>query len=467
MPALVLVPLKWLGVGDIPDAYPALTFVLGTVLFSVLLIRSLWGRLFPRLPWWTALPGVLVAGLGHPIPAVMSRPFIYEAAIAGGQCFLMAGLYWTFTAFAPGRRVAWRMALGGCCLALAVGTRSSLVFAAGALVLLAAWRVARSLSRQSVRSDLTALALYGLPPLLALIGLSWYNYVRFGSWSESGLRYQLFAGSHAEIDPYAFSAGHVLPNLYNYLLRPFWFQSSFPYYLRTDANSEFPGWITLAQGYGWGDGQVTGIVWSAPYLLLGVMPLACLVGRFVGRRLRAGGGRPVPEPRQLEGWFAGCLVGTAVLGILVPLFLNAASVRYLADCTPSLVILATVGVGQGYRALASRPLGRAFWGLGVTALALLSVSFGILFSTTTIYDNRGWLPQWNPDLFDPVTGMPRPDRQVLLVLTAIGLNGILFLALPVLARGGWTTAGIPGPHQRARPGPAGARRPVGNLKRSV
>ncbi len=468
VPALLLVPLKWLGVGAIPDAYLMLAFLPGTVVFSVLLIHSLWRRLFPALPWWTALPGILVAGLGHPIPAVMSRPLVYEAAIAGGQCFLMAGLYWTLAAFAPGRRVPWRMALGGCCLALAVGTRSSLVFAAGFLVLAVAWRVARLPARRSVRSDLTGVALYGLPPLLAVIGLCWYNYIRFDSWSEFGLRYQLFGASHAEIDPNAFSVRHVLPNLYNYLLRPFGFQGAFPYYVRTNSNTTFPGWIVPAPGYGWGDMQVTGILWSAPYLVLGMIPLARLVGRFVGRGLRAGG-KPMPTPRPLEDWFVACLFGTAVLGMLIPLFMSAAAVRYLADCTPSLVVLASVGAWQGYRGLFPRLLGRTFWGLAVAALALASAFVGVLFSTATIQELREceWLPRWHPDFLDPVTATPVLDGQILILLTALGLNGLLCLAMPVLARGEWRKASLSGPHGRSRPGPAGGRLPVGNLKRSV
>jgi hypothetical protein len=68
--------------------------------FSALLILRLRQRLFPMLGWKYVIPAIAIAGFANPLPWLLNRPAIYEAAIAAGQFFLMAGLYFCFSAFA-------------------------------------------------------------------------------------------------------------------------------------------------------------------------------------------------------------------------------------------------------------------------------------------------------------------------------------------------------------------------------
>ncbi len=199
VPALLLAPLKALGVGPIDDSYLAFAFACGTLIFSAFLIRALWFRQFRKVPWWTTLPLVVAVGLGNTIPDLLIRPLIYEAAIIGGQCFLIAGLYWIVSGLPGKQLVPWRLLLGGVCLALAIGTRISLVFAVGFLCVMVLGQLARLLPSYSTRRMLGAVLLFGTPPLLGVIGLGLYNHVRFGSWSEMGVCYQLNACDHVEL----------------------------------------------------------------------------------------------------------------------------------------------------------------------------------------------------------------------------------------------------------------------------
>ena len=94
VPALLLTAVKGAtGVRLVGDHYLVFAFAAGTMLFTTLLVRRLWGRFFPDQPAWTLFLGVTVAGLAAPLAYLMGRAAVYEAAILGGQFFLLAGLY--------------------------------------------------------------------------------------------------------------------------------------------------------------------------------------------------------------------------------------------------------------------------------------------------------------------------------------------------------------------------------------
>jgi hypothetical protein len=61
--------------------------------------------------------------------------------------------------------------------------------------------------------------------------------------------------------------------------------------------------------------------------------------------------------------------------------------RYLTDVTPSLVILAMIGVWQGFRLLRAKTLARRTWISVVSAFAFLSIIFGILLGVTSYFND--------------------------------------------------------------------------------
>jgi hypothetical protein len=128
-PALVLVVVHLFTSQPIGDEVLVFSFVSGAFLFSCLLILRLRECLFPDLNWKYVIPAILIAGFANPLPWLLNRPAIYEASIAGGQFFLMAGLFFAFTAIAQPPPSSWKLVLSSLCWVLAMTSRATLTLA--------------------------------------------------------------------------------------------------------------------------------------------------------------------------------------------------------------------------------------------------------------------------------------------------------------------------------------------------
>ena len=389
VPSLLLAPVKWVrnavsvseaetwlnavfhgrvrwvrNAVSVGDAYLVFGFGIGEVVFSALLLLALWRRLFYGSPWWSIIPGVLVAGLGTPMPYLFGRAAIYEAAIIAGQYFLVGGIYWAFTALQHGRFSPWRLFLAGVFWASAVGSRLGLVFAVPILSLLVVWRIYReSTGRLLDRLCLPKLSAFVTPLLIGAMALGFYNYTRFGLWTEFGVRFQL-AGVHVArlIDASNFlSTAHILPNLFSYFLCPISFIPGFPF-ITGQANVNYTE-------------QVASILLASPFVWFALVPLALLgpPWRTTGYPYKL-----TQEARETS-WIVICLLCAVLVGIVPVLMMMSPAMRYLADMTPSLVILAMIGVWQSHHLLRPKPLGTRVWFFLVVGLTLVSATIGILF----------------------------------------------------------------------------------------
>jgi hypothetical protein len=410
VPALLLAPLKWITQDDtINDAYLVFAFAVGLSIFSALLILALWRRLFFDLPWWAITPGILVAGLSTPIPFLLGRPAIYEAAIASGQCFLIGGIYWAFTAFESERLSVWKLLLAGICWTFAVGSRVSLVFAVVMLSAMVVWRIWRkeatgSASRMSVR----AFASFGAPLVFGAISLALYNYVRFGSWSEIGIQYQLAGHNIRAMYSHVTSTAYILPNLFSYLLRPVSFDSVFPFVYARAGNDpySFPRFISKPQYYYDGE-PVAGILLILPFVWFALVPLVLLLLRFWKVRFRRDSTQGSSADVISASWIILCLFGAVILGFAPVTMMYGSTMRYLADVTPSLVILSMIGVWQGFRLLRAKALARRTWISVVSAFAFLSITFGILLGVTSYFND---FKHHNRVLFDYLRSLTDSSR---------------------------------------------------------
>ncbi len=128
----------------------------------------------------------------NPMGWVLSTPSVYNAAIAAGQFFFLAGFFAAFNAFAAEGVSTSRLALAGLLWAAALGSRITLILPIAFMTLLILIgiallpRTAHALS-ESVRPALALLAVLGI----GLGALCWYNWARFGSPFETGITYQL------------------------------------------------------------------------------------------------------------------------------------------------------------------------------------------------------------------------------------------------------------------------------------
>ena len=209
-----------------------------------------------------------------------------------------------------------------------------------------------------------------------------------------GHRYQLTGVNlHADYR-FVFSASYILPNLCNYLGRPYRFLSVFPYIKPAWASARcllFP-----APGAYYPE-QVSGLLFTLPLGLFAGLPILRLL-TFATRGKISPRAAPHPPQTTPAGWETLALAGAFVLEFCLLLPFYASSMRYLADAVPCLVLLCTLGLWQAW--LAVGPAGRRFMQLAAICGSAVSLLSGPLLAVTG-YSAR--LEHLNPALFDQLT----------------------------------------------------------------
>ena len=210
----------------------------------------------------------------------------------------------------------------------------------------------------------------------------------FGSPFEVGIRYQLAAfNSHAAADQLT-SAANVLPNLHAYLLRPPVVYEAFPFFIPRpgiDAGA-FPAYVPLPSFY---------IAEEATAGLLVVTPFSWFAAVAVVGLLASRMRRSSPTDDKHVGWLALTLAACAAVAAVPALVLALSSVRYQADWTSFVLILATIGFWSGHRRLASRPVAQRLWRHLAFGLALVTMILGPLLAVTS---TSGHFEKHNPAL---------------------------------------------------------------------
>jgi hypothetical protein len=366
VPALLLALARFVSgyEGTISDQWPTVLFLLGRFWAGAALILGLANRSKVPPPTWLGYLCVAVFGLAYPIPYISVRPAVWEASLAGGQCFLFLGLWLSLAAFSRASSRRWLLVLAGTSFGLAVGCRATAVIS-GPLIILAtlvlSWRRRRELRAWAV--DGLALAV----PLSSL-GLlhGYYNWARFGSPLEFGVRFQ------TTLQTYHTSSSYVVPNLYSYLFTVPVTSCRFPFIGWADGR-EIPallggpplGYATFV--------PLAGLFFLVPWLLLVPAWLLSLLRRPLYR----GHPRASPSLSATEVWAALSAV-SVVLSVVPALQLFVAGPRYLGDAMGGLVLLGTVVSWGAWRTLGHSRAGRWGFQLGVPLLGVATCLAGVL-----------------------------------------------------------------------------------------
>src|SRR5262249_26377338 len=80
------------------DHYAMFAFTMLQLVAAVLLLERMARRLFGGLTTFLVAVAVLVFAFANPIPFLLGRSAVYEAAIVGGQAFLLLGMVFAFDA---------------------------------------------------------------------------------------------------------------------------------------------------------------------------------------------------------------------------------------------------------------------------------------------------------------------------------------------------------------------------------
>jgi hypothetical protein len=359
---LFFLPYRLLGVGDLSPTLACLVFCAAGFLMSVGTMRLLVRRfLNPVHPMMEPL-GVLALGLGAPIGWLVSIGRVYEVAIASGYFLVATGLFFLCRGlFESSRPRIPSLAVAGAAFASSVAARPSLVMAMGfvAFAVVYLFRVCRPGSRR--RGALGAL----MAPV-ALVGamIAWYNWARFGSFSEFGTSYMM-QGENVRLARSS-ELEFLVRGMYDYLFAPPRFSSAFPW-LRLRALS-----MPIPTERNYLEEPVAGIVVSQPVSVAGLIAFISLPFRRVA---------------QLKwfSWLVATMAGIALLVIATVSYrLHGATMRYQIDYVPFLLLASVLGFLAFVRE-------RRSWSLYLTiSVAVLLLAWSIFFALSiTLYPCAG------------------------------------------------------------------------------
>ncbi|MGI6264482.1 MAG: hypothetical protein ACOYJY_03340 [Acutalibacteraceae bacterium] len=261
-----------------PTDYAVLLFGLLGAVFLGAAYNALARRKMRDLPLGMTMAGLILVLCSSGIQFSVYRPKFYEVAETAGMMFMAIALYALATSGLLGDKPIKlaRLAVSATAMSLAVLSRPTLaVYALSAVVWL--WFGLKSYRRQTDLRRKAPVVKYALAALLPYLlfggGQMVYNFVRFGSPLEFGIRYSLTINDFTHTQFHWRLAG---VSLYNLLIALPQFQLNFPFIHGTTHQLETNAY------YFFETGSAIGLLWRA--LPLGGLAYAPRVMRRMDRR---------------------------------------------------------------------------------------------------------------------------------------------------------------------------------------
>jgi len=375
VPSLLITPLQILINKKIADIFLVYFFSAGLLVFNSLIILKLRQKFFPNIPAWNVFICIPLIGLILPILWSINIPDVYEAAIGAGQFFLMGGFYFVLSAFEQDSVIDKpKLFWAGLFWACSVGSRAintlSVIFLAAFVAL---W-IIRNLPRPVnwAKYLQTILPLF-IPLVIGAIAIGWYNWARFDSPLEFGLRYQITIYNLNKQMELVFKPDYFLPNLYGYILQPFEFISKFPF-IQPITGSGILNKLNMAPPYLYAAGRVTGLLFCAPFLVLSLIHL------FPNRK------KDLSDHAKPYNFPVYLLAGSFLISFLSLLFYFFGQMRFLVDVISQITFLAIMGYWELIsRKQRSRSISSKYFAgfSNLLIVATICISFLLAFSSET------------------------------------------------------------------------------------
>ncbi len=380
-PALLLTFVKFIYLGQIGDQTLGFVFIAGLFIFESLLIYSLWRRYFFNLPGWTVILSILIIGLAHPVPWTLIESRIYETAIAAGQFFFIGGFYFAFIGLNRSKESIWPWILAGTLWALAVGTRALLVIPVlfvSIIIILWMVNIYYKTGRVFRNFYLSFLAMT-LPMVIGAIIIGWYDWARFGSVFEAGLRYQIGMSDLNTYNGDIFTLAHIPPNLFIYIFNPPAISGVFPF-IRSIRADEVISNFNNSSLQMYNSERITGILLSTPFTILAIIPAVTGVANLFLKWQNQDSNEGNRNDQRRFQWIVLSLFGCTVLILISLLLYFYGTVRYILEIIPSALILSIIGFWQGYQFLGKKPFLHVLYSILSIGLASASILAGVLLS---------------------------------------------------------------------------------------
>lgn len=317
VPSLLLMLLPDNILLSFPDGYVAIAFVVGLYFYTALFALQIWLQFINRgLSHLWLFPVVLLTiGLSSPVLQLLHRPEIYEAAVLGEQFFFIGGCYWALLAIQENALSGsiWKLSVAAFHWAFAIGTRI-IVLPATIYIILVTMRYFYWKYRDA-KKMIAIICVAGLPVIILLIGLGWYNWVRFGSVFEFGIRYQLALVDYRKFTK-LFSLEYFWKNFFRYFVQPYHVRKTFPFLIAVENLST--------------NNEMAGLLYTSPYALFAFLATC----HFFNKRSK--------DKSDIAGkWLAAVLGGSGlILGFIILVYFYS-SMNYAEDFMPSIYLLAT------------------------------------------------------------------------------------------------------------------------------
>lgn len=371
---LLFLPFRLLTGRFLGEAPACLLFALTGFILSAWLLLAVRARHFPQVSGAWAVAGIIALGLADMMPDLLRRPGFREIPITCGYACCMLGLSALFQALHSRRPGAW-LAGAGAAFALAVGSRPLYLLACPAVLLPVWWDAReRGLGRGCWRDRAWRhRAAAAIAPMAAIgLGLAIYNFERFGSPFEFGLRYQFWTEDPAKTTRFAWRFAAY--NLHAYWLAPAGWGRFFPFVQVASLPAAPRGFYGAEDPYG--------ILPNMPFVFLAFGLTLAAPGASAGRRRV----------------FCAAVAGIALVMGAAMTFFQAALNRYMVDFLPTLVLSA----GLGLFVLAAQPWWRGpARALAAGAVALL-VGWSALFNVLASIRHDELLRLDDPELYRPL-----------------------------------------------------------------
>lgn len=331
----------------------------GTVIVLGLLLGLVRKSSLQDSPSWIFWYCVASFALCGPQMYIASRPVVYNEAVCFGALFILAGTALLARSLvADGRQLRW-LVVAGACFGAAVTSRAVLLFYPICFVVCyLIWTYKSGRLNRFVGAQICAfLAPVGLFVSLLLF----YNYMRFGSFMEFGLRLNvfpdLFRYRYFALGENFWSLWHVPYQLSHYLFSVPELTDKFPYLKHP------PGRITLA--------DVT-VLKELVLSVFVIVPVTMLVfPGAIGSNIRASSDKLAPI-------YLFCAVGPVVQLLVLSAFAFAA-VRYVYDFLPLIFVLIFLGTITIWEKSSGNAIMRRIVTAGLALLFLGTVLVGIYY----------------------------------------------------------------------------------------